>query len=239
MAHWRRRLPAGVEQTRDGRSVRAERTRTAIVDALLSLLDEGDVKPTAERVASRAKVSERSVFQHFSDREALFEAAAQRQFERVIPKLVSDTARTRALPADRHLRRPAGAAVRDDRRRAPRRAPDRARVGGRGQSPELRAGGQEGGGRAAVREPKSRPCRHRSAMRWSPRWPRRPPGPPGRACASTRAWTWTPPAQRCAAPWRPCSARANSPGRLPRRPWPGRCPRTGRPASRAHGRPRS
>lgn len=78
-----------MEQTRDGRSVRAERTRTAIVDALLSLLDEGDVKPTAERVASRAKVSERSVFQHFSDREALFEAAAQRQYERVIPKLVS------------------------------------------------------------------------------------------------------------------------------------------------------
>ncbi len=87
-----------MEQTRDGRSVRAERTRTAIVDALLSLLDEGDVKPTAERVASRAKVSERSVFQHFSDREALFEAAAQRQYERVMPKLVLHTARTRSSP---------------------------------------------------------------------------------------------------------------------------------------------
>ncbi len=78
-----------MEQTRDGRSARAERTRTAIVDALLTLLDEGDVKPTAERVATRAGVSERSVFQHFSDREALFEAAAARQYERVAPKLVA------------------------------------------------------------------------------------------------------------------------------------------------------
>lgn len=57
------------------------------MDALLSLLDDGDIKPTAERVANRAGVSERSVFQHFPDREALFGAAATRQFERVAPKL--------------------------------------------------------------------------------------------------------------------------------------------------------
>jgi AcrR family transcriptional regulator len=72
---------------RDGRSVRAERTRGAVVDALLELLDEGDVRPTAERIAERAGVSERSVFQHFGDREALFEAAAQRQYERIVPTL--------------------------------------------------------------------------------------------------------------------------------------------------------
>ncbi|HEY1356732.1 MAG TPA: TetR/AcrR family transcriptional regulator [Thermoleophilaceae bacterium] len=72
---------------RDGRSVRAERTRDAVVDALLELLDEGDVRPTAERIAERAGVSERSVFQHFGDREALFEAAAQRQYERIVPTL--------------------------------------------------------------------------------------------------------------------------------------------------------
>jgi AcrR family transcriptional regulator len=50
-------------------------------------LDEGDVRPTGERIAARAGVSERSVFQHFSDRESLFEAAAQRQYERVVPTL--------------------------------------------------------------------------------------------------------------------------------------------------------
>jgi len=72
---------------RDGRSVRAERTRRAVVEALLGLVDEGDVRPTAERIAARAGVSKRSIFQHFCDREALFEAAAQRQYERVAPSL--------------------------------------------------------------------------------------------------------------------------------------------------------
>jgi TetR/AcrR family transcriptional regulator, regulator of autoinduction and epiphytic fitness len=67
--------------------VRAERTRLAVVDALLALLDEGELRPTAERVAERAGVSERSIFQHFRDREALFEAAALRQYERVVPTL--------------------------------------------------------------------------------------------------------------------------------------------------------
>jgi AcrR family transcriptional regulator len=78
---------ARAELARDGRNVRAERTRDAVVEALLELLDEGDVRPTAERIAARAGVSERTVFQHFSDREALFEAAARRQYERVVPTL--------------------------------------------------------------------------------------------------------------------------------------------------------
>ncbi len=73
--------------TRDGRTVRAERTREAVVEALLALLDEGELSPTAERVAQRAGVSERSIFQHFGDREALFEAAGRRQYERVVPTL--------------------------------------------------------------------------------------------------------------------------------------------------------
>ncbi len=70
--------------SKDGRTVRAERTRQAIVDALLTLLDEGELRPTAERIAERAEVSERSVFQHFPDREALFEAVARQQWERII-----------------------------------------------------------------------------------------------------------------------------------------------------------
>jgi TetR/AcrR family transcriptional regulator, regulator of autoinduction and epiphytic fitness len=69
--------------TRDGRTVRAERTRQALVDALLALLDEGELRPTTERIASRAGVSERSVFQHFPDREAFLEAVARQQYERV------------------------------------------------------------------------------------------------------------------------------------------------------------
>jgi TetR/AcrR family transcriptional regulator, regulator of autoinduction and epiphytic fitness len=73
--------------SRDGRTVRAERTRKALVEALLALLDEGELRPTAERIAARAQVSERSVFQHFPDREQLLEAVALEQYARVKPTL--------------------------------------------------------------------------------------------------------------------------------------------------------
>jgi TetR/AcrR family transcriptional regulator, regulator of autoinduction and epiphytic fitness len=72
---------------KDGRTVRAERTRQALVDAVFALLDEGELRPTAERIARRAGVSERSVFQHFPDREALFEAVARQEYERVFTGL--------------------------------------------------------------------------------------------------------------------------------------------------------
>jgi AcrR family transcriptional regulator len=51
------------------------------------LLDEGELRPTAERIAKRAGVSERSVFQHFADRETLYQAVAVQQFERIMPTL--------------------------------------------------------------------------------------------------------------------------------------------------------
>ena len=72
---------------RDGRTIRAERTRQALVDALLGLLDAGELSPTAAAIAQRAGVSDRSLFQHFPDREALFEAVARQQYERVMPTL--------------------------------------------------------------------------------------------------------------------------------------------------------
>jgi TetR/AcrR family transcriptional regulator, regulator of autoinduction and epiphytic fitness len=80
--------PMGTERKqRDGRTVRAERTRQALVEALLALLSEGRLRPTAAEIAERAGVSERSVFQHFSDREALLEAVAREQYERVMPTI--------------------------------------------------------------------------------------------------------------------------------------------------------
>src|SRR5579871_2207866 len=69
----------------DGRRARGERARTVVVDAILDLLQEGDLKPTAERVAERAGVSLRLVFHHFADLESLYAAAADRQFERLRP----------------------------------------------------------------------------------------------------------------------------------------------------------
>jgi TetR/AcrR family transcriptional regulator of autoinduction and epiphytic fitness len=67
----------------DGRSARAARTRDAVVEALLSLLDDGNFRPTARQVANRAGVSLRSVYVHFDDLEDLFTAAAHSHFERV------------------------------------------------------------------------------------------------------------------------------------------------------------
>ena len=48
------------------------RTRASIVDACLALVAAGDLRPTAPRVAEKAGVSVRSVFQHFADLESLF-----------------------------------------------------------------------------------------------------------------------------------------------------------------------
>src|SRR5262245_23461581 len=78
-------LPSVSVTSRDGRLARGERARAAIVDALLALLERGDLRPSAARVAERAGVSLRSVFQHFSDVESLFAVAAARQAERVAP----------------------------------------------------------------------------------------------------------------------------------------------------------
>lgn len=80
----------------DGRRLRAERTRESIADALLELLSEGDLRPTAGRVADRAGISERLIYHHFDDMEALLQVVAERQ-----------VARARALvePIDRTLTR--------------------------------------------------------------------------------------------------------------------------------------
>ena len=68
----------------DGRAARAERTRNAVVDALLDLIDEGNLQPTALEVAKRAGVSPRIVYFHFDDHARLFAAAAARQSERML-----------------------------------------------------------------------------------------------------------------------------------------------------------
>lgn len=62
----------------DGRRARGVRTREAIIDALLHLVSDGDLAPTAQRVADQAGVSVRSVYQHFDDVEGLFREAASR-----------------------------------------------------------------------------------------------------------------------------------------------------------------
>jgi AcrR family transcriptional regulator len=64
--------------TGDGRAARSVRTRRAIVDAMRALHHEGDLRPTAPRVAERAGVSVRTVWQHFDDLETLLFEAGRR-----------------------------------------------------------------------------------------------------------------------------------------------------------------
>jgi AcrR family transcriptional regulator len=73
--------------SRDGRTERSERTRDAVVNAMLDLIEEGDLRPTAPRIADRAGVSLRTVFHHFEDLEELFSVVARRQMERHLTDL--------------------------------------------------------------------------------------------------------------------------------------------------------
>jgi len=65
----------------DGRAARSHRSRRAIVDAMRALHAEGDLRPTAPRVAERAGVSLRTVWQQFADMETLLVEAIRRDQE--------------------------------------------------------------------------------------------------------------------------------------------------------------
>src|SRR6188474_3694415 len=80
--------PLASGRVTDGRSARSQRTRLAVVDALLDLLRAGNPRPTAKEIAERAGVSLRSVYVHFDDLEDLFLAAAKRHVELISGMLV-------------------------------------------------------------------------------------------------------------------------------------------------------
>lgn len=67
---------AGIET--DGRLARTERTRAAILDALLGLLREGVVSPSSVQIAERAGISKRSLFVHYASLEDLHKDLADR-----------------------------------------------------------------------------------------------------------------------------------------------------------------
>ncbi|MCL5048558.1 MAG: TetR/AcrR family transcriptional regulator [Firmicutes bacterium] len=66
----------------DGRRARGERTRLKILDSLLALVEEGELRPTAQAVASHAEVALRTVYHHFEDVEALRHMAHDLQIRR-------------------------------------------------------------------------------------------------------------------------------------------------------------
>lgn len=73
----------------DGRAQRSARSREAVVDAMLDLIDGGSFRPGAAEIAARAGVSVRTVFRHFDDLEQLFVTATEHQAKRIGPLLVA------------------------------------------------------------------------------------------------------------------------------------------------------
>ena len=82
-------MGASAEIQTDGRIQRSERSREAIVRAMLDLVGEGVLLPTAQQVAERAEVGVRTVFRHFSDMETLFSAMNDRLREEAAPLFVA------------------------------------------------------------------------------------------------------------------------------------------------------
>jgi AcrR family transcriptional regulator len=70
---------AGDEGT-DGRSLRRDRNRTAVIHAMLELIREGDLSPPTAVIAERAGVSHRSVFRYFDDLGDLVREAVNIEF---------------------------------------------------------------------------------------------------------------------------------------------------------------
>ena len=69
-------VAASEAQKVDGRRLRSERTRLAIIEAYLELLRRNPRMPTATQLATQAGCSVRSIFQHFPDLDALSLATA-------------------------------------------------------------------------------------------------------------------------------------------------------------------
>lgn len=61
-----------ISTTTDGRKLRSEDSKRKIVSAMLELVREGRIAPTAEEVAKRANVGLRTVFRRFKDMESLY-----------------------------------------------------------------------------------------------------------------------------------------------------------------------
>lgn len=71
--------------TTDGRRMRSRDSKRKIVAAMLELVREGRIAPTAEEVAQRANVGLRTVFRRFKDMESLYAEMAIAIGEQVAP----------------------------------------------------------------------------------------------------------------------------------------------------------
>ncbi len=92
----------------DGRKQRTNDSRLKIVEAMLQLIREGNIAPSAEQVASKAQVGLRTVFRRFNEMELLFRELASEIHRTFSPELhkpiVGDTWQEKLLDVlDRKL----------------------------------------------------------------------------------------------------------------------------------------
>ena len=83
---------AVAEAPTDGRRLRRALNREAVVDALLDLYGEGNLRPSTDEIAERAGISPRSLFRYFEDADDLAGEAVARQQARVLPVLPVEAA---------------------------------------------------------------------------------------------------------------------------------------------------
>ena len=73
----------------DGRRRRSAQSREAIVTAMFELIGEGNLRPSAQRVADRAGVGIRTVFRHFDEMDRLY-AEMHARLQELIGPLLAD-----------------------------------------------------------------------------------------------------------------------------------------------------
>ena len=86
---------AGIDLTKaDGRRMRTERSKAALLDACRDAMRQGNFRPSIAEVAAAARRSPRCVFDHFGSLEGLHRAAIDDQFVRaaIIGKMHRDAA---------------------------------------------------------------------------------------------------------------------------------------------------
>ncbi|MGH0030804.1 MAG: TetR/AcrR family transcriptional regulator [Myxococcota bacterium] len=71
----------------DGRVQRSLRSRQRILDAMIELIQDGELQPTGQQVADRAGVGLRTVFRHFEDMETLFSELRERVEKELRPQV--------------------------------------------------------------------------------------------------------------------------------------------------------
>lgn len=77
-----------ISKIEDGRRKRGDQSHRQIVDAMIELVREGEMSPSAAQVAERARVGLRTVFRHFDEMEVLYREIAEVTRARIMPEVL-------------------------------------------------------------------------------------------------------------------------------------------------------